>query len=240
MAIINKFTKILTNTINEGDKVLFLGYPHILGEEYKEFPLKSIIDYKEFYHNDTYDGGSYFESLGWDCDYLDIYNLNDKEIIHDLNEPLGEEHWNKYDFVVDNGTFEHVFCPGTAYRSSFDSLKVGGKLISFCPISWLNHGFYSISPELFISICTEMKWPVEVVGGWYLDKEWKDINRESLEQLCGSTPKVLHQRVVMGFIVEKATDERLRFPVQNKYKMLDTVTNSEYNTYDDSSENSLG
>lgn len=71
-------------------------------------------------------------------------------IVHDMNQPLPETHYGKYDFVFDGGTLEHVFHFPTALKSAMQAVKVGGHLLLHTPTNnYCGHGFYQLSPELF-------------------------------------------------------------------------------------------
>ncbi len=72
--------------------------------------------------------------------------------LHDLNTPVPKELWNRYDFIFDGGTLEHLFNVPQALENVFRMLKPGGRFIGVNPMNnWPGHGMYQFSPELVYS-----------------------------------------------------------------------------------------
>ena len=93
-----------------------------------------------------------FDALGFEhIDYIDASGYQGANIIHDLNDTnLPEEMINKYDFILDAGTMEHVFNFGNVLENIFKMLKVGGTFFFDVPTFYgFNHGFYNFSPCVF-------------------------------------------------------------------------------------------
>jgi SAM-dependent methyltransferase len=81
---------------------------------------------------------------------LDASPFEGAGIIHDLNEPILEEHHGQYDAVIDGGLLEHIFNFPVALKSCMEMVKVGGTLLIHTPANnYFGHGFYQFSPELF-------------------------------------------------------------------------------------------
>jgi len=83
-------------------------------------------------------------------DVLDVSPYEGAQVLHDLNEPIGDEHKGRYTAVLDGGTLEHVFHFPTALRSCMELLAPGGTLfVNAVANQVLGHGMYQFSPELF-------------------------------------------------------------------------------------------
>ncbi len=100
--------------------------------------------------NSAYTSKDFFELLGFD-DYQDI-DFDSAEgcsIIHDMNRPLPREYENRFDFVLENGTIEHIFDIKTAVGNIAKAVKVGGLVCHLSPVDAFNHGFYNFSINFF-------------------------------------------------------------------------------------------
>jgi hypothetical protein len=90
-------------------------------------------------------------ALGANCvDSIDASEYEGATIIHDLNQPIGDELRERFTFVLDGGSLEHIFNVPVALRSYMEMAEVGGHLmIHTMANNYLGHGFYQFSPELF-------------------------------------------------------------------------------------------
>lgn len=80
---------------------------------------------------------------------LDVSDYEGAGLVHDLNEPLPEEHAQRFDALIDGGTLEHVFDVRTALSTYMRLVRPGGHLFLSTPANNLcGHGFYQFSPEL--------------------------------------------------------------------------------------------
>lgn len=83
-------------------------------------------------------------------DSLDASTYEGSSLIHDLNDPLPDELHDVFTVVFDGGSLEHVFNFPQALKNCMQSVAPGGHLITITPTnSFLGHGFYQFSPELF-------------------------------------------------------------------------------------------
>ena len=106
---------------------------------------------------------------------MDFSDYEGASILHDLNKPVGDELKNKFTFVLDGGTTEHVFNFPTALANAMEMVAVGGHLVIITGgNNFLGHGFYQFSPELFYRALSaengfEVKRLVaaEVGGRWF-------------------------------------------------------------------------
>jgi len=141
--------KLGGNALNLGvQKLLF--YPEELSTDY----AKSLGDKKN-------DSQALYRYLGFkNLDSLDASEFEGAEIIEDLNCVF--ESRPNYDLVFDNGTMEHVFHVPNLLKNMHNMLKVGGRAMHFVPCSnALDHGFYMLSPTLFIDYYRSNNYEIE-------------------------------------------------------------------------------
>jgi hypothetical protein len=73
--------------------------------------------------------------------------------LHDMNQPIPDQHKKKYSLVLDGGSLEHVFHFPTAIRNAMEMVEVGGYYLALTPANnFMGHGFYQFSPELYYSV----------------------------------------------------------------------------------------
>lgn len=161
--------------INGGLNYLLTGY-----HSYQEFEGKSILmlgvqmtslTYEDFYSiaeklqfeiaEIDFDKYLASEISSYDLFYLmgfkkvmalDLSRYEGADIVFDLqNEILPSELIEQFDFIYDGGTLEHVFDVSKAMDNISKMLKITGVVIHDVPAAnWIDHGFYSFSPSLFI------------------------------------------------------------------------------------------
>jgi SAM-dependent methyltransferase len=95
-----------------------------------------------------------FRMLGAEnVDTMDYSPYENATIVHDLNLPVPEELHDKYDYILDCGTMEHIFDVKTVTDNIKKMLKVGGVFSIVTPCNnFAGHGFYQFSPELFRTV----------------------------------------------------------------------------------------
>lgn len=112
-----------------------------LGNFYK---IKDIVQKNTF-------SEAFWKYLGaTTIDSIDRSDFEDATIISDLNDPIDEKYIEKYSFVFDGGTSEHVFNFPQAIKNSMQLCEVGGYLLVALPCNnWAYHGYYQFCPDLF-------------------------------------------------------------------------------------------
>jgi hypothetical protein len=74
-------------------------------------------------------------------------------IVHDLNQPVPQELWERFDAVVEAGSLEHVFNFPVAIANLMKMVKVGGSVfLTTVANNLCGHGFYQFSPELIYRV----------------------------------------------------------------------------------------
>lgn len=128
---------------------------------------------------------------------MDISDYENADVLHDLNEPIGDDLKEKYTFILDGGTLEHVFNFPIALSNAMQMVKVGGHLATIeGGNNFFGHGFYQLSPELFYRALSEENGftvkrmiAAEVGGDWYEVSDPKKVR--SRVELSNAKPTYL-------------------------------------------------
>lgn len=176
-------------------------------------------------------------------DSLDTSSYENATYIHDMNFPLPPELCNKYDFVFDGGTIEHIFNTPQVLQNIIDSLKTGGIFCSVtCNNNFSGHGFYQFSPELFYRAFAK-PYGMEVKAMWLAQNRtpmssWISVpmmdqqtsrqvtKLETLEEtyICTIAQKVTDNDGVLRWCAHPSTtttSSKLTYPQQYSYQELD-------------------
>ncbi len=134
----------------------------MLGKQtiHMNFPVyKKIIDIfglgddlQKLYNDNRLDSFDFFKKIGFnEIHAIDINTLDGADIILDLNEPLHNEYYERFDYIINGGTLEHVYNSYNAMSVITQMLRNNGKMIHISPLAgFVDHGFYSFSPTFFI------------------------------------------------------------------------------------------
>lgn len=81
---------------------------------------------------------------------LDCSGYQSCDVVHDMNTPISQDLYEKYDTIVDGGTLEHIYNIPTAIMNYMNLVGVGGNVFIFTMANnHMGHGFYQFSPEFF-------------------------------------------------------------------------------------------
>lgn len=81
---------------------------------------------------------------------MDISSYEGADIVHDLNKPIPETLYGQFDFIIDGGTFDHLFDVRTAFENVVKMLKTDGRVFQWNAASNFTGGTYlSFGPDLF-------------------------------------------------------------------------------------------
>lgn len=133
------------------DKAAFGRFLDSLSFPYDKAVYKNICESEE---TDTYE---FFRMFGLKevcaVDYTDMDRAN---IIFNLNSAeLPEKLSDRFDYIIDGGTLEHVFDVPQALWHVANMLKAGGLIFHLSPCAgYVNHGFFSFSPTFFLDYYT--------------------------------------------------------------------------------------
>jgi hypothetical protein len=171
-----------------------------------------------------------FEGLGFaKIDSIDQSNYEGASRIHNMNTPLAIP-VERYDYIYDGGTIEHIFNTTQVCENIINSLEMGG---IFCSVTCNNnlsgHGIYQFSPEFFLS-AFRPKYGMEIlelyIGVVGTTKEaWINVhsfNREGGGRNCAKFNTT--QDVYILTIARKVSDERKSLitdsPQQYSYEQI--------------------
>ena len=199
-------------------KVLTLGNQtfQIHKPDYKT--LSDIFDLDDFERVKTSE--DFFRLLGArEISSMDISDYENAAILHDLNQPISDELEERFTFVLDGGTLEHVFNFPTALANAMKMVKIGGHLMVITGgNNFLGHGFYQFSPELFYRTLSEENGfavkrmiAAEVRGDWYEVADPKQIK--------GRVELINDKQTYLMVLAEKTADKPLfaKTPQQSDY-----------------------
>lgn len=165
------------------EKSLMLGNQKFQFFNYDYTDLAKTFQIENF--TDVKTSEDFFRFLGAkEISAMDFSDYEGAEILHDLNRPIGDELKEKFTFVLDGGTTEHVFNFPTALSNAMEMVKTGGHLVIITGgNNFLGHGFYQFSPELFYralsaenGFAIERMIAAEVGGRWFEVADPKDIH----------------------------------------------------------------
>lgn len=80
---------------------------------------------------------------------LDVSDYEQADIIHDMNDPIGDELENRFDFVMRGSCLDNIFDPVTAIRNLARLLKPGGRVFLY---EWgcFPTGYLGVTPDWFV------------------------------------------------------------------------------------------
>lgn len=226
-AIFQSF-KYVTNKTN----VLTLGRQ---GIHIHPFTFNSFLDkYNVPEFKNKYEWGyceSFFMDMGFESiESMDYSSYEGATILHNMNEPITYNH-NKYDYILDAGTTEHIFNMPQVCENIINLLNIGGIYVSITPNNNLSgHGIYQFSPEFYLSAYSK-KYGMEIQA-LYLAKvgsgfdTWIDVN-DFNEKNNGRNMSSFNttDHVYVIAIIKKISNERLSLithsPNQYSYENID-------------------
>ena len=145
--------------------------------------------------NGNIDSFEFFMKMGFgEVHAIDVNTMDGADIVQDLNKPFADSLYEKFDVVIDGGTLEHVFDISNAMKSIVNMTKRGGKVIHISPLAgYVNHGFYSFSPTLFIDFYEENGFEVEKIDIEFMNSsgKWDYGNYDNLTSVYSPDIRIL-------------------------------------------------
>jgi SAM-dependent methyltransferase len=175
----------------------------------------------------------FFTKLGFkNIDSIDYSNYENCKIIHNMNLPISDIYKNKYDYIYDGGTIEHIFNIPQVLQNIIDMLTDDGIFLSVtCNNNFSGHGFYQFSPELFFRCFSpDYGMTIEYIflaenpsspNTWILCKDNNTINNKRI------TDKINTQKEVYIIIIAKKIKTQniknllIDYPFQYNYEKID-------------------
>lgn len=191
-----KFLLAARNRRVDFSKSLTLGSQQFQFHKHNYQTVSDVFELKDFPHIET--AAEFFKYLGAnEMTAMDFSDYEGAAILHDLNQPIKDDLKEKFTFVFDGGTTEHVFNFPTALKNAMEMVAKDGHLMIITGgNNFLGHGFYQFSPELFYRALSEENGfqikrliAAEVAGNWYEVSDPKTIR--SRVELINDNPTYL-------------------------------------------------
>lgn len=178
-----------------------------------------------------YDAYAFFAALGGTLTVIDFADLGHGESVANLNRPVDQSWYDRFDIIIDPGTIEHCFNVATAMENIVRMLRVGGFVFHQDAISFPNHGFFSLSPTFFVDFYASNGFQIApprcfIMGAarnadfvrWHLVKLLKINQAKEYQPIPRSPAAVIGEYVVQkveGQIGPKPRE--VVWPIQYKY-----------------------
>lgn len=235
-AQIIKIIQMLKTNGTQGKTLAMLGKQALCTKE--DLLLKILLSFGISYENidkdNMMDSVQLFKMMGLkEVHVLDYSDYEGADIICDLNKELSVDLYQRFDYIIEGGTFEHVFDIARAMTNVSNMLKEGGIVYHGSPSDgWINHGFYSISPNFFmdyyfdngfdiISIEMQMEY-IDKNGDRIICNYSEDLRTfQTEEEINRFFRKNMLQEEFHAFQVicfaQKKTTQKLEYPIQERY-----------------------
>lgn len=181
------------------------------------------------------DAFAFFKMLGFGkVNALDFSDYEGADILFDLNsDGVSKELTEKWDFVINGGTLEHIFNISNAIKNISELAKPGGIIFHISPLAgWVDHGFYSISPTFYMDYYQENNWNIKCINMEFLNKSGNSLYSQdyrlfdsSLEinEYINHIDNKNYSHVLLQCIVEKTAGLTKNNPTQGYYKNMYSI-----------------
>lgn len=150
------------NVLTLGRQTITMSYEQVL-ELFKQegyIPPKEILDNIKIYLDEETRCGKgnnyitdkvFFGLLGIkNIKSMDVTNYENADIIHNLNYPIPNELIGQFDFIIDGGTFDHLFDIRVAFENVVKLLRHGGRILQWNAASnFTGAAYISFGPDMF-------------------------------------------------------------------------------------------
>ena len=123
----------------------------------------------------------------------------------------------RFDYVINNGTTEHVFNQAQAYKFIHDATRPGGLMVHWTPcLGWIDHGLYNVQPGFFFDLAQANSYRIERVellghGGWSQLHSGDDF-----KAAVQHNPRL--RDALACAMLRKVTDRAFEAPIQGSYQ----------------------
>lgn len=196
------------------------------------------------------DSVKFFQILGFsEVHVVDVSDYEGADIIFNLADDLPPELIQRFDYVLNGGTLEHIFNVAKALQNMSDMVKAGGRIIHIVPLyGYVNHGFYSFSPIAFLEYYEANFFIVKHIDmecileeeGESLQKKWHAIfsqdcrlfTGEGINKYMRKIQEIPGMKMILLWCMAERTAKypSNSFPMQGYYQALwnkETVTQIE-------------
>ena len=246
----NKKIKILDlgcQTFDKNNKLDNISSHKFLKSHQKKSLLNLLKEKVNFTTKDFY--------LALGCLSYDSIDINGDQgsFSFDLNYNLIDEYkfHNKFDFVINNGTSEHLFNQLSFFKNTHELCENGGLMLHIVPfIGYVNHGFFNYPPLFFIDLASANNYEVVKIAFCNRDGFEIIIDKEKYINICDQLkPTESHKNTFIYKVIEhsknkigenfflltvfkKKNNNKFVIPLQGKY-ISDIKNNSHIKKYKD-------
>jgi hypothetical protein len=175
---------------------------------------------KKYIHAKTF-----FEFLGIPTDqYYDVdkFDFDKPKILFDMQDEVDRKFCNKFNFILDSGTLEHIFDIKQVLSNIVKMTKLNGYVLHIIPThNFVNHGFYQCCPTLFYDFYKANGFKIVeayIVEIGYLYNRYFKYNQENDYLGMYLSPA---KRYASLFLVQKIAElPKIINPDQYLYSML--------------------
>ena len=167
----------LQSTFEFKGNLLTLGKQNIIltAKQWQEVRDQTVVKLKDIplsverhvrWKNDLITAKYFFKSLGFEeVSAIDVSSYENAEFIFDMNEPqLPEYLQNRFDFICDGSTIEHIFHLPNVLANIHKMLKIGGSIMHISPANnFVEDGFYQLSPTFYFDYYTANNYQVDFI-----------------------------------------------------------------------------
>ena len=199
------------HSLNPGDIKETTGFKWAQGPEAQQ--------YRDCIHQTTF-----FRLLGFKPENicsLDASNYEGADIVHDLNAPVEESFYSRFDLIFDAGTIHYVFSVKDAFFNVGHMCKVGGAIINFNPIDYSDSGFVGLNADLFRDFYLHNGFEAMELKYIAIPRH-RRINEHYLEFSCESFSYSLQPYYTTSVysVFRKSEEKSLKVPIQSFWESI--------------------
>ena len=208
------------NCLEQPTEVVCLGWPDFIvgeelmfelyGEKAEQFRIENNPKTWDRIPGELFDVHAVFQYHNCNLIIVDVIKHRGVEEFLDLNEPLEEHFFKRFDLVVDTGTLEHCFNVGTAFKNMCNITKVGGVIITAAPYSRPFHGYYNFTKEMYTDGFGRNGFDILEIICTY-SKKMRIVPEEEF------FTKIMPGQGILNCIAKKVEDKEFTWPIQRKY-----------------------
>lgn len=136
--------------------------------------------------------------------------LGPRRLCVDLNGPVQVS--RTFDYVVNNGTSEHVFDQANVYRLIHEFTRPGGVMVHWQPcIGWTNHGLFHPQPGFFFDLAAANEYEIKLIGLVSDEIFFPLVKGDAFREGLAQHPSLSHSLVCT--VLRKVVDQPFKAPI---------------------------
>jgi len=141
--------------------------------------------------------------------------LSPRRYTLDLNQTQNIGH--RFDYVVNNGTSEHIFDQAKVYEFLHEVTRPGGLMIHWTPgLGFENHGLYNIQPGFVFDLAKANGYEIEVVGLTGYESYEPFSSADDFKRVLKKSPSLRNS--LLCSMLRKTSDRPFCPPIQGDYQ----------------------